>query len=73
MVEERLAACANVTDGMSPIYWRDGKVMEAEEAAMVLKAIESLLPTLIQRLKMLNPKSGGSPVATSFGRGVLQS
>lgn len=54
VVEERLAACANIMDGMRSIYWWDGKVEEAGEAAMVLKTTEGLLPALIQRVKVLH-------------------
>jgi periplasmic divalent cation tolerance protein len=42
IVERRLAACANIIPGMISHYWRQGKLLRAEEAVMLLKTRASL-------------------------------
>ena len=53
-VEERLAACANVIDGMSSIYWWEGRVQEASEAVLLLKTTEDRIAALIAKVKALH-------------------
>lgn len=45
-VEARLAACANVLGATTAIYWWEGQVESAPEAALVLKTREDLMPAL---------------------------
>ncbi len=47
LVEERLAACINVLDGMTSVYRWEGAVEEASEAVLIAKTTEPLLPALI--------------------------
>jgi periplasmic divalent cation tolerance protein len=54
VVEERLAACANVIDGMRSVYWWDGAVQEAGEAVLILKTTDDRLGALIGRVKDLH-------------------
>ncbi len=54
VVEERLAACANVIDGMRSIYWWEGRVQEGAEAVLILKTAAERLPALIARVKDLH-------------------
>lgn len=54
VVEERLAACANILPGMRSIYWWDGKVNEAHEAVLILKTVPAHLAALTQRVKALH-------------------
>jgi periplasmic divalent cation tolerance protein len=71
VVEQRLAACANVLDGMHSIYWWDDKVQESSEAVLILKTKESKLTELIDTVKRLHsydcpcivaiPISAGNP------------
>lgn len=51
MVEQRLAACANVIDGMESIYWWEGKLETAKEAVLILKSQEMLLDALTISVK----------------------
>lgn len=37
MVDQQLAACANIINGMESIYWWDGKIESAKEAILILK------------------------------------
>jgi len=54
LVEARLAACANVFDGMTAIYHWDGKLQEEDEAVLVLKTTAELLGGLTARLRELH-------------------
>lgn len=54
LVEDRLAACANVLDGMTAIYHWDGKLQEEDEAVVILKTTADLLQPLTARLRDLH-------------------
>ena len=54
VVEERLAACANIIDKMESIYWWKGKLEEGSEAILILKTKEDLVPELIEKVKSLH-------------------
>jgi periplasmic divalent cation tolerance protein len=71
VVEERLAACANVLGAIQSVYWWEGKVCEGEEVALVLKTSADRKTELIDRIKQLHsydtpciaclPIVGGNP------------
>ena len=63
LVEERLAACANVIDGMESIYWWQGKLTEDREAVLIAKTRAELLPALTERVKALHSYSTPCVVA----------
>ncbi len=50
LVDERLAACANVLDGMTAIYHWEGKLQEEDEAVLILKTRADRLADLTARL-----------------------
>lgn len=54
LVEARLAACANIIDGMSSIYWWKGKIEYDTEAVLILKTRRDLVPTLTETVKSLH-------------------
>ena len=54
VVEERLAAAANVIDGVSSVYWWRGALEQAAETVVVLKTRQSLLPALAARVRELH-------------------
>jgi periplasmic divalent cation tolerance protein len=54
VVEERLAACANILDGMRSVYWWEGRVQEGSEAVLILKTTEDRLEALLARVKALH-------------------
>jgi len=56
-VSLRLAACANVYDGMNSFYMWDGKMQSDNEAVIILKTKESLLPELKKKVKELHSYS----------------
>lgn len=54
LVEERLAACVNIIDGMQSIYWWEGAISEDNEAILIAKTRNSLLEKLTDRVKSLH-------------------
>ena len=54
LVEEQLAACANILPGATSIFRWQGKVEEASEAVLILKTTEQRLERLIERAKSLH-------------------
>jgi len=54
LVEERLAACANVIDGLTSIYRWEGAVRSDREAAVLLKTRAELLPRVEARIRELH-------------------
>ncbi|MEE9140039.1 MAG: divalent-cation tolerance protein CutA [Alphaproteobacteria bacterium] len=69
LVEERLAACANVIDGMTSTYWWEGRVQEDSEAILIAKTRESLLGALTERVKALHSYTCPCVVALPIGQG----
>lgn len=55
MVEERLAACANLVPGVQSVYWWEGEVQEGQEVLMVLKTSVSMVPALVRRAVEMHP------------------
>jgi len=54
IVEEKLAACANILDGMESIYhWKD-KIETENECVLILKTTYSNVAKLSKRLKELH-------------------
>ena len=51
VVSMRLAACANVYDGVTSIYWWEGERQKDDEAVLIMKTRESLLPELEKAVK----------------------
>jgi periplasmic divalent cation tolerance protein len=57
LVEERLAACANVLPGMRSIYWWQGKLAEESECVLILKTRGDLFEAATARVKALHSYS----------------
>jgi periplasmic divalent cation tolerance protein len=54
LVEARLAACANVIDGMRSLYWWQGAIEEADEAVLILKTRRELVEALTEKVRALH-------------------
>lgn len=54
LVENRLAACVNIIDGMSSFYWWEGKIQDDRETVLIAKTRASLIPSLIEKVKSLH-------------------
>ncbi len=54
LVEEKLAAGVNIVDNITSFYWWDGKVNENGELVLFVQTKESLVDSLIERVKELH-------------------
>lgn len=54
LVEERLAACVNIIDGMKSIYRWKGEVEEAQEAILIAKTPYHNVKPLTEKVKKLH-------------------
>jgi periplasmic divalent cation tolerance protein len=71
LVEERLAACVNIIDGMTSLYWWQGKIDEGHETVVIAKTRAELVAALTERVKAMHsyscpcvvslPIEGGNP------------
>ncbi len=57
LVEERLAACANLLGRIGSIYWWEGKLQEEEEASLIVKTTEALVERVVERVKQVHSYS----------------
>lgn len=57
LVEERLAACINVIDGMTSLYWWEGKIEQGKEAILIAKTADENIEPLTARVKSLHSYS----------------
>ena len=51
LIEERLAACVNLIDGMRSLYRWDGAVQEDTEAVLIAKTRRDLVDRLTERVR----------------------
>lgn len=63
LVEARLAACVNIIDGMTSMYWWQGKVEEGTETVMIAKTQTNLVDRLTTKVRELH--SYGCPCVVS--------
>ena len=54
MVERRLAACANVLEGATSIYWWQGAVETGGECVMILKTAARQLVPLVDAIRSMH-------------------
>jgi periplasmic divalent cation tolerance protein len=54
LVEARLAACANIFDGMTSVYRWQGEVQESGEAVLIAKTRQQLVPALTEKVRALH-------------------
>jgi periplasmic divalent cation tolerance protein len=57
VVEERLAACANVVPGLTSIYRWKGKICRDREVLVIMKTRRSRFQALARRVRALHPYS----------------
>lgn len=51
LLEERIAACANIMPSMVSFYWWEGEIEEDNESILLLKTRSDKLDILIRRVK----------------------
>ncbi|GAB6039084.1 divalent-cation tolerance protein CutA [Fundidesulfovibrio butyratiphilus] len=71
IVEERLAACANVLDGMHSFYWWKGELCEDDEAVLIAKTRKNLVDAVTARIKQLHGYETPCVVALPLAGGNL--
>ncbi|MEA5578694.1 divalent-cation tolerance protein CutA [Anabaena sp. UHCC 0451] len=54
VVEARLAACANIIDGMDSIYWWKGELQVEKEAVLIMKSRSDLFAELKEKVKSVH-------------------
>jgi periplasmic divalent cation tolerance protein len=69
LVEERLAACVNILEGMTSLYWWEGRIDEAHEAVLIAKTRAPLCDAVIDRVKELHSYSCPCVVALPLAAG----
>lgn len=55
LVEQGLAACANVVPKMTSIYRWEGRLQEDKEALLLLKTVEENIKELQEKVKGMHP------------------
>jgi periplasmic divalent cation tolerance protein len=78
VVSERLAACANILDGVTSVFHWDGKLCRENETVLILKTREEKAEALTARIKALHsyecpcivmlPIEGGNPAFLEWVR-----
>lgn len=69
LVGERLAACANIIDGMRSLYWWQGELERGEECVLIVKCTDAGYPALEKRVLELHPYETPCIVALPVARG----
>ncbi len=54
VVESRLAACANIIDGMERIYWWNDQLQVEKETILIMKSRRDLFPELTEKVKSVH-------------------
>jgi periplasmic divalent cation tolerance protein len=82
LVEEGLAACANLLPGIHSVYRWQGEIQEDAEVLLIMKTRASLVAALEARVRALHPYelpevvaldvSGGSPPYLDWVRGATK-
>ena len=55
LVGRRVAACVNIVDGVSSVYWWEGKVEESREALLIIKTTNDLVNDLVRAVREVHP------------------
>jgi len=69
LVRERLAACANILDGASSVYWWNDALETATESICLLKTTRARFPELLDRAREIHPYEVPCIVAWPLERG----
>jgi periplasmic divalent cation tolerance protein len=69
VVEQRLAACAQIVGPINSTYWWKGKVETAREWLCVMKSRSDAYPSLEAAIKAVHPYENPEIVATPIAAG----
>lgn len=54
LLTDRLAACVNIVDGLTSLFWWEGKIDKAAESLLVIKTGQELLESVVAKVKSLH-------------------
>ena len=54
LIENKLAACVNMIDGVKSVFWWQGKLDNTKEVLLMIKSKKSKLPQIIKLVKSLH-------------------
>lgn len=54
LLDDKLVACVNIIDGISSLFWWQGKIDNAKEVLLVIKTRRALLNRLMDKVKSLH-------------------
>jgi periplasmic divalent cation tolerance protein len=54
LVSARLAACVNIMDGMTSVFWWEGQIEQSEEVVLVAKTRAELVPALSEKVLQIH-------------------
>lgn len=69
LVNARLAACANVFDGITSVFQWEGEVQESDEAVLIVKTRTELVESVIERVRELHSYECPDIVAGPIAQG----
>ncbi len=69
LIAEKLAACVNLVEKVTSIYWWQGKVERDTEALLIVKTKWALVDQLIARVKELHSYTVPEVIALPIERG----
>jgi len=51
LLEEKLAACVNISAGIKSLFWWEGQIDTGEEVLLLIKSKKKLLPKILKTVK----------------------
>lgn len=54
LIEEKLAACVNITRNIKSVFWWEGKIDNAAESLLIIKSKKPKLARIIKLIKSLH-------------------
>ena len=72
LVEEHLAACCNLLGPIHAIYWWEGAVQEAPEAAMIVKTTPAMAAAATARIVSQHPYDNPAVLQLPIEGGAME-
>lgn len=69
LIEDRLAACVNIIDGMTSMFWWEGEVQQENETVLIAKTSEDQVDALSKRVNELHSYDCACVVALPMEKG----
>lgn len=69
LVNARLAACANIFDGITSVFHWEGEMQESDEAVLIVKTRTELVDSVVERVRELHSYECPAIVAAPIVQG----